>query len=618
MSLKDPHSDAFESDVENDEVIGQALRRSLLGACIIALFGGGAYFLATAFRQTEAEQTTEVQMPSYRSDLATVQLPNIPLVDITAEAGIDFAHEAGKLGQRLLPETMGGGAAFVDFDSDGDQDILLVNSTYWDWDERAAGDQRPTMHLYSNDGSGHFEDVTTRVGLDDSFYGMGAAAGDYDGDGWIDLYITAVGRNRLYHNIEGERFEEVAATLGVAGGSDDWSCPAMWFDYDRDNRLDLLVGRYVQWDRQKDLQQGFTLDGKQRAYGQPTGFSGTYLALYRNTGDGFEDVSEATGLRIKHPATGVPEAKSLAMALIDANRDGWMDVVVANDTIRNFLLINRDGKRFEEQGYVAGVAVDRNGMATGAMGIDVAFPRNDDDVAIAIGNFANEPSSLYISTGSAMSFTDASAVTGFGPQTKLRLTFGLFFADMDLDGRQDIVCANGHLEEEIAAYQPTQQYAQPPQLFWNAGAAGDTEFVALSAEQTGAAFQEPLVGRGACYADIDSDGDLDVLLTENSGPAKLFRNDVAPQGAWLRLKLTAAGGNTAAIGAIVEVQAGEQMHRRIVSPTKSYLSQCELPVTLAFGEARPENIVVHWPDGSQSEHAIEGLNRVLEIRQPQS
>jgi hypothetical protein len=311
----------------------------------------------------------------------------------------------------------------------------------------------------------------------------------------------------------------------------------------------------------------------------------------------------------------VPVAKSLGMAMLDADNDGWMDIVVANDTVQNFLFMNQKNGTFVETAYSAGVAVDRNGMSTGAMGVDVASYRNGDQIAIAIGNFANEPSSLYMSKGKKPHFSDEAASTGFGPQSRLRLTFGLFFADMDLDGRQDIVCANGHLEDEISKFQPSQHYEQAPQLFWNAGPEAGTEFVDLNETKTGAAFHKPFVGRAACYADIDADGDSDVLFVGNGQRAILLRNDEKFGHNWLRVKLKGKGHNTEAIGATITIDVDADTHRRVITPTRSYLSQCELPATFGFGDRKPTKMNIQWPDGSKQQVEIKDLNTVMLIEQ---
>ncbi len=584
-----------DDSIQDDAVIGRALRGSLALLVVVGLVAGGGYWYYLSTRPKLAEVKTEVAAPQQRV-FEEVTLPKIPLVEITKEAGIDFVHHSGKEGSRLLPETMGGGGGFFDYDNDGDQDILLVNSCDWPWSAKVTNPP-PTMKLYQNDGSGKFQDVTQEAGLALTFYGMGLAFGDYDSDGWTDVYFTAVGKNRLMRNDHG-KFTDVTDAMGVGGGAEDWSCPAMFFDYDRDGKLDLLVGRYVVWSKEIDLNINFTLTGLGRAYGQPTSFGGTYLALYHNEGDKFVDVSEKAGVIVKNPATGVPTGKSLGIALMDFDRDGWQDVIVANDTVQKFLFHNQKNGTFREIGVSAGVAFDRRGVATGAMGVDCSYLRNNDSMAIVIGNFANEQSSLYVNRGNKPQFFDEAVPSGLGPQSLLKLTFGVFFSDMDLDGRQDLVCSNGHLEEEISKVQPTEQYAQAPQLFWNAGKKSNTELMELGPEQVGSDFLVPIVGRGTSYADIDSDGDIDVLMIANGTPAKLFRNDQKMGNHWLRFRLKGKS-NKDAIGAEVELKVNGVTMRRTVSPTRSYLSQCELPLTFGLGsETKVDSVKIVWPEGT--------------------
>jgi len=617
--------DDVSDDSEDDRVIGRAFWRSLLVVFGFVGLAGGIYILNMASPKVPRLSESATKAPLVRESFAVQSLPSIPLVDESESSNVVFNHFNGKEGDRLLPETMGGGCGFLDFDNDGDQDILLVNSSPWPWAKQKP-EKDVTMALFENDGTGKYTNVTKAFGLEVQLYGMGPAFGDYDGDGWTDLFVTGVGQNRLFHNEQGKGFTDVTDQFGVAGRTNDWSCPAMWFDYDRDGRLDLLVGHYVEWSRELDLRQGFTLTGLGRAYGPPTAFGGTYLTLYHNEGNSFRDVSKEAGLEIQNPATKVPVAKSLALLLTDANFDGWPDVVVSNDTVQNFLLINNRDGTFDEQGIVSGMGLDRNGVATGAMGIDCAHFRNDENLAVAIGNFANEPSSLYLSHAGKPVFSDKSNSTGFGPQTKRLLTFGLVFADMDLDGRQDLVCSNGHLEEEISKVQPNQRYKQPPQLFWNAGRndQASDELVPLLEPQTGATFQAPLVGRGLAYADIDSDGDLDLLMAANGDRAKLFRNELKLGNRWLRIKLKGTTSNTEAIGASIQIPYGDQIMSRYVSPTRSYLSQVELVATFGFGPesntiglADPTEIHIVWPNGQSQSEPIDGLNKVLTITQKQ-
>jgi enediyne biosynthesis protein E4 len=602
-----------EQDQQNDAVIGRALWASLgVLACVGLLIGAGiwAYVLT---RPKPVEVVTTVAQATKR-EAVKVTLPKIPLVNIAEQAGIDFEHFTGKEGQRLLPETMGGGGGFLDYDNDGDQDILLVNGAPWSW-AREVPEKMPTMHVYQNDGTGKFKDVTNDVGLAQTFYGMAPAFGDFDNDGWVDVYITAVGKNHLYRNKDGV-FEDVTEAMGVGGNEEDWNCPALWFDYDRDGKLDLLVGKYVQWSREIDLKQGFTTTGVGRAYGQPTNFAGTFLQLFHNNGDRFEDVSEKSGVMIRNASTGVPSSKTLGLAMADPNHDGWPDVMVANDTVQNYLLINKQDGTFVDIGVQSGVALDRFGNATGAMGVDCAYYRNDDNLAIAVGNFANEPSSFYVSRGRTSQFFDAATATGFGPQTLLRLTFGMMFADMDLDGRQDLICTNGHLEEEIAKIQPTQQYEQSAQLFWNAGPKTPTELIELTEAEVGKEFLKPMVGRGSAFSDVDGDGDLDLLLLANGGKARLFRNDQATGNHWLRVKLTGKKDNRDAIGAEVTIRLGTQVLRRTVTPCRSYLSQSELPVTFGLGTAdNVSEVEIKWQDGSIQKVPVTKVDQVLTVAQ---
>jgi hypothetical protein len=602
MSKPAPPETAPESDDQpSDEIIGTALIVSLavLGVVGLALGGG---FVLWRMRQAPPElgPVIEVKTPTKRAAPA-VEIPQMPFADITKEAGIDFVHENGAYGDKLLPETMGSGCAFLDYDNDGDQDLLLVNSCRWPWEERPA-EKPATAALYQNDGTGKFTDVTAGSGLDTSFYGQGVAVGDYDGDGRVDVFITAVGKSRLFRNT-GEDFEDVSETAGVGGSDDAWSSSCGFFDYDNDGDLDLFVCKYLEWSKEADLAQNFQLVGGGRAYGRPQNFGGTYCTLYQNQGDGtFADVSEPAGIRIANADTDVPAGKSLGLAFADFDSDGYLDVVVANDTVGNFLLHNQKDGTFKEIGYTSGVAYDTNGLARGAMGIDIAHFRNSDEVGIAIANFSNEMTALYVSRGRQLQFRDDAVANGLGPASRIELKFGLFFFDADLDGRLDLYSANGHLEEDISRVQATQTYAQPAHFFWNCGPQHTTEFVPVPEEKSGLAIYEPMVGRGAAYADIDADGDLDIVATASGGPARLLRNDQSLNQHWLRLKLAGKAPNIGAIGAVVELHKGKEIQRRLVSPTRSYLSQCELPVTFGLGDATTfEKVVIRWPGGEVRE-----------------
>jgi len=599
----------------NDEVIGVAFRRSLVVVVVAALVVGGVVLIANLGSGPAPVDDAPVLDALDQESPEGLVLPEIPFTDVTAQAGIDFVHESGARGEKLLPETMGGGVAFLDYDVDGDQDLLLVNSDIWPWD-RSPGEKRPTMALYRNEGSGRFEDVTEEAGLARPIYGMAPAVGDMDNDGDPDLFITAVGPNLLLRN-DGGRFVEVTDEAGVGGEDDAWSTAAAWLDVDGDGLLDLVVTNYVVWSREIDLKQGFSLTGEGRSYGPPLSFEGERPYLYRNLGDGtFEETAEHAGLVVRNQTTGEPAAKSLGIAPVDLNGDGHLDMVIANDTVRNFAFINRGDGTFDEQGVELGIAFDSYGKARGAMGIDTTSLWEGEDLTIAIGNFANEMSALYTAEQPGSVFSDDAITAGIGPATRLALTFGVIFFDADLDGRQDLLQANGHVENEIQAVQRSQRYRQSAQLFWNTGGAGGPVFALLPEEAVGD-LTRPIVGRGAAYADVDGDGDLDVVLTQTGGPALLLRNDQALGGNWVRVRLIGRSSNRDAIGAVLRARVGGGTLLRRVMPTRSYLSQVERVVTFGLGEAaRIDELEITWPDGSTQTVGELGAGVVHEIIEP--
>jgi hypothetical protein len=609
------HDGDEEVEHLDDAVISRAFRRSAVAlTAIVAL---AAMALAVARRKPPAPppKVTTLSAP-ISPQRSQVEIPVAKFTDVTAEAGIKLVHHNGAYGDKLLPETMGSGVAFLDFDSDGDQDLFFVNSTDWPW-KVSPGQKPPTQALYRNDGKGRFEDATAGSGLDVSLYGMGAAVGDYDNDGKPDLFITAVGENKLFHNEGGGKFTDVTAQAGVGGSATEWSSSAAFLDFDNDGDLDLFVGNYVRWSREIDFEVGYKLVGIGRAYGQPMNFEGTFPYLYRNDGAGFADVTEAAGLQVRNPNTKVALAKSLGVAPVDLDSDGWIDLVVANDTVQNLVFHNQRNGVFKEIGAVSGLAFDSYGNTRGAMGIDAARYRNDDTLGIGIGNFANEMTALYVSQKNPLVFTDDAIPEGVGPASRLLLKFGLFFFDYDLDGWLDLLTANGHLEEEISKIQQSQTYAQPAQLFWNAGAHGGPSFMPVPEEKCGQDLFKPIVGRGSAFADIDGDGDLDAVLTQVGGAPLLLRNDQQLRHHWLRLKLVGSKGNRDAIGARVKLRAGGQTLWREVMPTRSYLSQSELPLTFGLGKAdKVDELEILWPgDQKQSVSAVQ-VDRLVVIEQP--
>ena len=568
------------------------IRRALWWSLVVALATAAGVAAVLALRQTRppAESDAAPSQPP-RPALVGAIAPTLPFTDITASAGIDFAHHNGAYGERLLPETMGGGVAFFDYDNDGRQDLLLVNGTAWPGRPQVDAQSR----LYRNRGDGRFDDATAATGLGLRLYGMGVAVGDYDGDGFVDVFVTAVGENRLLRNVRGEEFVDATETAGVAGDPEAFSTCAAFLDYDGDDDLDLFVCNYVAWSPAIDRTVDFRLTGIGRAYGPPTDFPGTNSVLYRNDGGAFVDISAAAGIEVANVATGEPAGKALAVRPLDFDNDGDLDLAVANDTVRNFLFRNDGDGRFAEIGLATGFAFDATGSATGAMGIDAARYDNDPKLAIAIGNFANEMSSFYVVRPGEPVFTDDAIVAGIGAPSRRALTFGVAFFDADLDGRLDLLAANGHVEPAIGSVQASQRYAQPAQLFWNCAASCAGGFALATA--TGA-LATPRVGRGAAYADIDGDGDLDLAITQAGRGAVLLRNDQGLGSNYLRVALRKNTGNRFAIGAVATATVGDLEYTRTVMPTRSYLSQVELPLTFGLGDARQvDRLDVRWPGG---------------------
>jgi hypothetical protein len=602
-------------EIHDDAIIGTAFVWSLV---VFGLIGtlGLVVWAVFALQQEREERIIDKAVAPPQTLLADVAiLPDVRFTDITADAGLDTPHVSGAVGGKLLPETMGGGAAFFDADGDGDQDLLLVSGAWWP--DAAAAHPPTASRMYRNDGGGHFAWAGPTWDTGQGLNATGVACGDWDADGRVDVFLAAVGGDRLYRNT-GEGFEDVTASAGVGGGSDAWSSSPAFIDVDGDEDLDLVVPHYVQWSPQKDLALNFTLNGTDRAYGPPKQYEGAATTLWINGGDGtFRDASEEAGLIVTNPSTGAMVGKSLAVAPADLDCDGDIDLLVANDTTRNFFFRNRGDGTFEEVGVELGIAYDQRGNATGAMGIDIGHYRNDDTVGIGIGNFANEMTSLYVSEGGQDWFTDEAAIEGIGSPTRPLLSFGLFFVDYDLDGRLDLFQTNGHLEEEINQAQASQHYRQPAQLFWNAGVDAVPCFRIVPSSTAGD-LDRPIVGRGAAYADIDSDGDLDFIITQPGELPMLLRNDQALGHHWLRVRLIDEhGGNRDAIGAWVELESDGMIQRRQVMPTRSYLSQVELPVTFGLGDSDTiDRLTIIWPDGQRQNVAMDGVDQTVVVVRP--
>ena len=512
---------------------------------------------------------------------ASTTVPSgIVFTDVTSAAGIKFVHNSGRSGHKYLPETLGAGAAFFDADGDGLPDILLVNGKDW----QPAG-KKSLSALYHNNGNGTFTNITAGSGLDVELYGLGVAVADYDNDGLEDVYITALGGDHLFHNQGHGKFVDVTKASGMNNAA--FGTSAAWFDYDKDGKLDLFVGNYVQWTPKDDLR--CSLDGVSKSYCTPESYKGTSAKLFHNLGGGkFEDVSHKAGIDD-------PTSKSLGVTIFDYNGDGWPDIFVANDTQPNKLYRNNKNGTFSEGGMSAGVAYSEDGVARGAMGTDTADYDRSGRPHLLVGNFSNQMLGLYHNEGTGL-FVDEAPKSTVGRASLLSLTFGAFFFDYDLDGWPDILAANGHIEEEINRVQPKVQFKEPPLLFHNSGH-GAFENASAS---VGEAFTRPMVARGAIYADYDRDGDLDVLVTTNHGPAYLLRNDGGNRNHFINIRTRGVKSNRDGIGAVVRIESATGKQWNVVRSGSSYCSQSDLALT--FGLAKDPvvaSIDVEWPSGAK-------------------
>src|SRR5262245_53816708 len=523
----------------------------------------------------------------------------LQFTDVTAAAGIHFKHNSGASGKKYLPETVGSGCAFLDYDNDGFQDILIINSMDWPGHK---GSKNSYPALYHNNHDGTFTDATKDAGLAIEMYGLGCAVGDYDNDGLADIYITCLGPNHLFHNLGNGKFTDVTQKAGV--GDRAFSTSAVWFDYDNDGKLDLFVCNYVEWSIEKDLH--CTLDGKNKSYCTPESYKGQSPTLYHNKGDGtFEDVTRQAGLYD-------PACKSLGVALLDYDNDGKIDLFVSNDTQPNKLYKNNGNGTFTDVAVSAGVAFSEAGTARAGMGVDAADYDGSGHQSLIIGNFSNEMMALYHNEGTGL-FIDEGPTSTIGKATLLTLTSACFFLDSDLDGLLDIVAIDGHVADDINSVQPKVTYAEPPHLFRNLGKKKFEE----TTSKVGSAFGRSIVGRGAAYADFDNDGDQDLLITTNNGPAYLLRNDGGNQNNFLRIKAVGTTSNRDGIGAKVSVKlaSGAEL-RSMVRGGSSYCSQSELPLTFGLGKSdKVSRIEVTWPSGRKDTVADVVANQLITIQE---
>lgn len=615
---------------------GARFAASLLG---LAIAGCSSQPQATVDNSVGANPTADVSASSTPAiGSSTAESSAVQFVDATQKAGIGFRHNNGAFGGKWAPDTMGSGVAFLDYDGDGYQDIFLVNGRNWsqaEYNAYRSGSyiehhkrykfvlppnkpaQRTTGALYHNNRDGTFSDATRNSGLDVEMYGMGASPGDYDNDGRGDLMVTSLGRSYLFHNQGGGRFRDVTASAGVKGSG--WGTSAAWVDYDRDGKLDLFVCTYTGWAPERDAYQNYQ---GQKAVSGPEPYPAQASHLYRNLGKGrFEDVSSRAGISVQpggaRRASRAVVGKALGVAVCDYNNDEWLDIVVTNDREPNFLFRNNGGGTFSEVAAQSGIAYGPTGKARAGMGIDAGDIDHSNRESLAITNFSREMIGLYRNLGNG-ALSDIAEDTGVGRTSWPFLGFGCLFTDVDNDGWPDLFVANGHVND----IDPTSALMRPL-LFRNQGSLSQvlgggkwkpqSSFSEIGL-QSGAAMSKKLAGRGVAAADIDLDGDSDIIVSCNNGAPLLLRNDGGSQNNALRVILRGTKSNRDGIGAGVWAQVGSELLRRRVKSGSSYLSQSELPVTFGLGRsARAELVAVRWPSGKLMQFPNIHANQIITI-----
>jgi hypothetical protein len=557
--------------------------------------------LASVFLATESLTGSPEQIQTTGAVSAT---PG-KFADVTQRLGITFQHQASHTSRKYLPETMGSGVALFDYDNDGRLDIFFVNG---------APLSDPTLkgtipqksgpkywnRLYHQKTDGTFEDVTEKAGLQGTGYGMGVAVGDYDNDGYEDLYVTAYGGNKLYHNNGDGTFSDVTAKAGVAGSG--WSTSAAWVDLDGDGFLDLVVLRYVEWDFD-DIWCGEHKEGY-RAYCHPDYFKPARPLVYHNNGDGtFTEVAEKLGLS--------KPAKGLGVALADYDRDGHIDLFFANDSMVEFLYHNKGDGTFEEVGLVSEVAVDIDGRTYAGMGVDFADYKNDGWPDIVVTDLANQRYALYQNNGDG-TFTYVSTRLGLAGITLAHSGWGVRFIDFDNDCWKDLLIAQGHDLDTIELTNPNLHYREPMLLVRNTGKG----FVDVS-QGSGEVFKQPWVARGLAIGDLDNDGRLDAVITTNDGPAYILHNETPTTNHWLLLKLVGHKSNRDAIGASLKLVTASGQQFATVTTAGSYLSSSDKRVHFGLGKQKSvESIEIRWPSGMVQTLKDISADQILQVDEP--
>jgi hypothetical protein len=514
---------------------------------------------------------------------------------VAREAGITFRHENGASKEKLMPETFGSGVAWIDFDNDGLPDLFFANGA-----DLAHGKPSSGNVLYRNLGNGKFEDVTKKAGVaGNGMFATGVTVGDYDNDGFLDVFVTGYNSRQLFHNNGDGTFTDVTAKAGVAGGG--WSSSAAWVDYDRDGYLDLFVARYLDYDIHNAPYCGYKQEGY-RMYCDPQQFDGVPAQLFHNNHDGtFTDVSVKAGIANR-------AGKGLGVVVGDIDLDGWPDIFVTNDGVRNFLYRNKSDGTFQDITYTAGTGFDMNGKAMAGMGTEIADFDGDGLPDIFLTAFSREYNTLFRNLGK-LQFEDVTLKAGL-QSGFLTLAFGTKLFDYDNDGSLDIFCTNGHVTDNVELYDPQLSYKQSDLLYQNIGGG---KFKDVSAE-SGPAFRIKHVGRGAAVADFDNDGDLDIVIADCGGPALLYRNDGGNRNHWLAIKARGRESNRFGLGSKVRVTAGGVTQYREINPSGSYLSTSDMRLYVGLGkETVARRLEIEWPRGKKQVLENVPANQVLNL-----